>query len=168
MNYSHIKVSNTINDIIQFLHTKHPILYDQSWKEYLYLIYGYTINENNRKDDDLSHNLLHHINKYDIDFYYKNSRYYIHALDWLGNKNHLVMPAYHEYSRNIILRRRFVSNTWVEVMRFPTGKTHDEGYSSGEYRKGRISNYTRVVPYGCWFYQSKGMYAYIDVYREVD
>lgn len=157
MNYSHIKVSSTINDTIQYTHTKHPILYDQSWKEYLYLIYGYNNNNiNSQQDGNNIYDLLHHINKYDIDFYYKNSRVNIHALDWLGNKKHLVMTAYQEYSRNIMLRRRFISNTWVEVTRFPTGNTHDEGYSSGEHRHGRNVNYTRV-PYGCWFYQSKGM-----------
>jgi len=121
---------------------------DLSWVDYLSLVYG----SDNEKDKQL---LLRNIRKHDIDFYYKNSRFQIHALDWLGHKKYLVMTKFKEYCMNIQLRRRFLSNSWVEVTRFPTYDDHDEGYSSGEHEKGRNSNYTRV-PYGCWFYQSKG------------
>jgi hypothetical protein len=171
---SQIKTTSTTfcSDTIAIIESK--VLNDTSWIEYIHEVYGsedlYDTTDqssSSKIDESSSSSSSSHmsINKYAIDFYYKNTNIQIQPINW--NKDKLYANFYSKsdnYRAGYINYHKIVNNdTWIEISRFSSEflwHGFQEGFTSPPWY--RHSDPIKV-PYGCWFFHAKGTGIYINV-----
>jgi len=177
--------SSKCSDKIEII--KSVELNDTSWLEYIHEVYGsydsYSGDESiaqpsssnideltlsslqSSPSSSISSSLYYNINKYNINFYYKNTNIQIQPIDW--NKDKVFGNSYSKSDnyRNGYLNNHIISNyTWIEISRFSSEflwHNFQEGYTSPPWY--RHSDPIKV-PYGCWFFIAKGTGIYINVH----
>lgn len=166
---SQIKSKSTTfcSDTIVIIESK--VLNDTSWREYIHEVYGSedfydtTSQSSSSKIEESSSHMS--INKYTIDFYYKNTNIQIQPINW--NKDKLYANFYSKsdnYRAGYINYHKIANNdTWIEISRFSSEflwHGFQEGFTSPPWY--RHSDPIKV-PYGCWFFHAKGTGIYINV-----